>query len=1619
MGPGDADSASSSGMESPQRICRDEAWSPTFAVDDPDGPYLTITPVQGDSGIPVTSPLAPWAHSAPVPGHALGLGHPWRYPVAGSPPARRLDDCVHVGIEPRVRGRQSWPRFGPAQTYTLTHEPGTDRRVEPLVAVSQRTKVPVAQQAKTPQDLPVQTAIDLGAPPPDQDLDWGDLTAGELLRRIRNTSRTEAEKGQWFENLFAQLARNEPAFELEEVWRWAQWPERKRLTGLSGQDVGVDLVARHRDGTWIAIQCKCYASHHHVTKADVQSFVTGSLREVFGLRWIVTTSRWGRTAENLIQETNIRRIDFRSYQDRRIAAKEVKRPVREPWPLQQEAIESVLQGLEHHDRGRLIMACGTGKTFTALRIAERFVPDREAILFLAPTIALVSQARREWLTHTTRPLTSLVVCSDPYAGGRNEQEDISISELECPVVSSPGEIAAKLKGATHTKVMFCTYQSLLRITEAQELYGVEPFALAIADEAHRTTGVLNRPREKVDFQLVHDGERLLARKRLYMTATPRIYTERSKSRLARREIDVVDMSDEAVYGPQFHRLRFKTAVDDEKLSDYRVVVLGVDQSRVTPGLRTRLEDLAGNDPKRPPTLDDITRVLGVSLAINGLSEGKGVERPGRLARTLAYANSIKRSKWFAAALMDPQVKGATTRRLQGEERAWSVEAEHLDASASALDRSHALRRLGAAGRDRTLRVLCNVKLFTEGVDVPSLNAVAFLDPRDSQVDVVQAVGRVMRRAEDKSFGYIVVPVVVPPGKDVADALRNSPEGYHVLGKVLRALQAHDERLHEDIARFVQVHETKPREPNAPGNSRDEHPDLFADLELKPADEGIFAHVAAASGLGQPGQLVADEIAWAVQRAAAIFRTEKVEEPLASALDLPSDNEQDKKAVRIVAALLLCNACLMHRRLRDIPDMKMLPGLGRVGATDDPSSVLRATWGTILERDYKPVFVPALAALKALPVSKDTQVALRGLSECADSLADSLNDLGYDHAGPLYHRILGSAKSDGAFYTNNLSALMLARLALDETFVDWADAEAVGRLRIIDPACGTGTLLMAALRTIKTRMRESGALEEEDDERLHQTLVEDVLCGLDINRHGVQLAACNLTLGAPSVNYEQMNLLTMRHGLQDDGEVRAGSLEILRSPKDGPTTLFSMASNLTGTDVLGGEWEAEPRDEDFPRSEIDLVIMNPPFTANDKRGRKFTGDVKKRMQKHELRIRNELLDHDREAGEVINTNSIRTFFTPLADQVLRKDRGAVAKVLPATACVGASGEPERRFLAERFHVERIVTSHDPKRINFSENTGIHESLLVCRRRSGNTQTAPTEFVSLRGMPASAKEAIEAADAIAAGSETWGSRTFWPEERMRAGNWTPVQWYDGSLAETVHAIESSPLLEPLAVRHAVGPAGQRIRDAFRQCDPGAAGAVRGFHSVSSKVRRTIRGRHDVWYEPKPGKTSLAARYLPRRNHLLLPMRFRTTNGRLTALWTPTPSFGTWVPVATPTERMGQALAAWCNSTPARLMLLNRRSRTLTYPTWALEHLREIRVPKPNSAGWDALAAAYTEACELEMLPMRQAEECLARRIIDKAAMVALDADEDLLAEWRRKLSGEPTVSNEPANKTGDDL
>ena len=1252
------------------------------------------------------------------------------------------------------------------------------------------------------------------------------------------------------------------------------------------------------------------------------------------------------------------------------------------------------------------MACGTGKTFTSLRAAERLVPDDGRIVFAAPSISLVSQARREWLTHTDRPMSALVVCSDRTAGGKGERHEAGPDDLVCPVLSDPAEVASHLSGDdADVKAVFCTYHSLDVVVRAQADHSAPSFDLAIADEAHRTTGVDVADR-KVNFQHFH--HRLDAAKRIYMTATERIYKEASKSNAEKKGLDVVDMSDRDTYGPLLHKLKFKDAVAAGELSDYRVIVLGVHESHLTPGIRASLDHA---DPKAKIGDADLTRLYGTALAMNGYVRGGPIEVPPRLPRTLAFASRIDRSKWFAKTLSDNStLKGQITRRLHGSTRAMDVKAEHLDADSSAIVRSEKLRWLNDATRANESRMISNVRLFTEGVDVPALDAVSFLDPRKSQVDIVQSVGRVMRKAEGKKFGYIVVPVPLDEDEDVADKLSKRGDDYRAVGQVLRALQSHDERLAETPGSFVSAHQTSPPPAGGRGDAGDREGGDRAqlELELKPVDAAsIYTHVAAASGLGSPGQMTAVTIADAVKKAASIFKADGA--ILATAKDVLELPAASDKETATVAALLLCNACLLHKRLKsEAKDMAMLAGLDGVARAKDPVERLIAAWEAILDKDYEPVFRPALALLARLPRDDDAKKAVQVLAERAESLADSLNELGYDHAGPLYHSILGSAESDGAFYTNNVSALMLAGLAIRPDLVDWSDYKAATSLKVLDPACGTGTLLMAALKTIKDRGLEDGAFTSKTIMRAHRRLVERSIRGMDINYHATQLAASNMTLGAPSVNYSKMSLHTLQHGPQPDGNAALGSLELLPDAVAGRSpSLFASAKSA---EIEGRASSANSGPGPDIR-EVDVVLMNPPFTANDKRGRKYGKDDLRQMQQRELVVRDRVTKADSAAGELIDINSISTFFTPLADALLKREGGVLGKVLPTTACTGAAGLDERKFLASRFHIDMIVTSHDPRRSSFSENTDIHESLLVCRRRAKGERSKATAFISLARMPRNSDQATEWLKSVHQGRKSAMHRVFrWPHKHVAKGDWTPAQWFNGELARIAGDLEEHAALRPLGSTWKLGPTGRAAQDSWRRADSGDdTNAVLIYDSISASIRQRMSGKPEQWVVPGGRRAHLWERVQKGAGNVLLALRMDTVSGRLTAVHSRRRTFGFgWTPVQDSAGRVGRGLCAWWNSTPARLLLLNRRSKKLTYPKWSHSNLRSV--PVPGRADLEGnLADAFDAAKSSAMLPMAQGARCDARRIVDEAAATVLNMKPDDMANWREMLAAEPTVSN----------
>ena len=1474
---------------------------------------------------------------------------------------------------------------------------------------------------------------------------------GDVLARIRREASSEAEKGRWFEHLFMATVRDNPEFDVADIWPWRDWPGRERLTGLDGRDHGIDLVAVLGDGAVVAVQCKCYAEDAVIGKPQIDSFLNESARPAFGLRWIVSTCAWNAAAERATagREPRVARIDFLDFLGH--AIREFRKPtaLRHPKPLQRQAIDAAYDGLaaQGNDRGKLVMACGTGKTFTALRLSERIVPDDGRVLFAAPTIALVSQARREWLTHRARPTSALVVCSDSTAGGRGERYEIGADDLVCDVVSEPSAIARRLRApAGGVKAVFCTYHSLRRVCEAQARHGAPAFDLAIADEAHRTTGIVRgdfagrgRNGDGVDFQAFHDDARLRAAKRLYMTATQRIYSEtsvRATRRAAEKRglaCDVVDMSDVHVYGPLLHHVKFSEAVAAGELSDYRVVVLGIREGQLTPGIRAALR--GSNVPKRASDTD-LCRLLGTMLALNGAVEGG--ERPGSLARSIAFASTIQRSKWFTDTInRNVALKGRVTRVLAGRGKRADLESRHLDGGSTALKRNSERRWLNDAPSRDQARMICNVKVFSEGVDVPALDAVAFLDPKQSQIDIVQAVGRVMRKAPGKRFGYIVVPVFVPEGEgDIAELLERRGDDYRHVGAVLRALQSHDERLAESPASFVHVLIDEGRSGEAergeegrarparerPGEVREAAEpapaidDLFTFQAVEP---GIFAKLVASSGLGRPGQVTADDIVRSVRLAARrIEEDAALLDSLRQALDLAGVKDRE---VSTTAALLLCNACLLHRRLqKESSALEGLPDLTAIGRSQTPAEALAEAWDEILGKDYAPVFRPALALIENSPSFESLKAPAQILAECAVNVSDTVAELGYDHAGPLYHKILGSAESDGAFYTNNISALMLAGLALSPDLVDWGDWKQATALRILDPACGTGTLLMAALKTIKERMAAAKPMTPAQVRAAHKALVEHSIRGLDINYQATQLAASNLTLGAPTVDYEAMHIHAMRHGPQPDGSVALGSLELLPEAVGGGRQL----------DLVGHVKQAAVSTQNSPATkvpdirDVDLVLMNPPFTNKGKRNTKYSDDATRRVRQREATIKASVQEGDPGAAAVIESNSISTYFTPLAEALVGKQRGTLAKIVPTTAFASTSGREERRFLASRFHIDMVVTSHDPKRPNFSENTDIHESLLICRRREWMSRPT-TAFIALNRMPRSPEEVAQWVNAaIQRLPHPCHQIHEWPPERINTGDWSPALYYDGFLAAHNDELETMDEVSPasdLIVTPVIdpGPVSGAVHNPLKTppAEDGNGYPVVWRHQADR--RRTMRGEVEFHVAPKPGRRGyVESRILPKTSCLLVTLATSTTTIRTTAQILPEPCFGSAWTAFRPNDRIArpdEAMQAWCaylNSTLGVLSYLHRRARKLTYGRYRPAQLHTIPLPDPAKCDLAPLADAFRELQDAELLPWPKMNECPVRAKLDAALTACLDIDIDSIAWTRRLIAAEPTVSNRSA-------
>ena len=771
-----------------------------------------------------------------------------------------------------------------------------------------------------------------------------------------------------------------------------------------------------------------------------------------------------------------------------------------------------------------------------------------------------------------------------------------------------------------------------------------------------------------------------------------------------------------------------------------------------------------------------------------------------------------------------------------------------------------------------------------------------------------------------------------------------------------------------------------------------------------------------SGADVAAQLLSDGLDAVVQR----LKT-PVRQALARALDLPATKPGggEQSDGYFVAAkrglLVVATAMLFHHRVQGHLPMQRpdgydgdWPPASATGCAGQSSVInaFREAWRGILAVDYRPVFETGRAALAELTADPDTGQAVRSLAEVVARVSERVTGLRHDLLGRIFHRVLDTARYDGSFYTSTAAAVLLATIALRERDADWADPNAAASLRICDPACGTGTLLMAAAERIRDLRNAAGRGDPDDEEALGLLLVEDVLWGYDVNLTATHMAASTLGMLSPTTMFSRMNVHRALLGVLD-GEPYLGSLDFL----SGQARLAAWPSVTQQVESEEGMSEPPPP--------MDLVIMNPPFTRDSLRHDQFSRADEQVIKRREKEI---LEGQPHRAAARLHSSG--GAFTVLAERMLKDDAGTLALVLPSVVPTAPGNLELRKYLAQRLHIDTIVSSHDPARIFFSENTSIGEILLVCRRWKNAGPKPPTWVVNLARNPATPLEALDTAVRIGRVGEAGGqvSHEFTIQEvdsgRIGRGDWFAVNFLSPYLVEAYRILsEAEPgavPMVPMSDLAEVGPAGQRIRDAYTHADMPTQSGRRALWYHKTNVTQSMGAQTDVYIEPKESKRHLADSYWEQRSQMLLPHRLWLPLARVAAVMLPERAVGSiWTPCRPHDPDIARALCLYLNSTPGLLSLLGQRdNRKPSYPSFSLDTLRSLPVPNFAALGAaerDLLSSWFGWLQNETLQPLPQMHEDPVRQQIDDAVVKALGLDPEWVATMRRELAREPSVTD----------
>ena len=556
--------------------------------------------------------------------------------------------------------------------------------------------------------------------------------------------------------------------------------------GMSTRNAGVRTVAlilfedKEKD---TGLQSKCLSPDREITKAAIDSFLSESNdSRIYKRLLIASTNRIGKNAQVIkrqekkvicilkeyFDESSV--IFPSSLDDLSTGSAPEKRT---PRPHQQEAINDVVNGLHNRDRGQLLMACGTGKTLTSLWIKEALKAKR--VLVLLPSLSLLSQTWKEWSRESQGDMNCLCVCSDKTVVKQDKSADAWIEDASdhgVDVTSDPDEIRKFISG-NDSGVVFSTYQSSPLIVDAQSGSEIPSFDIAFADEAHRCAGKVS-----ASFGSVLDDHQIRASKRLFMTATPRVMTSHSRKKAADKDIEVACMDDTTLFGEVLHQLNFSKAIEKELLTDYRVLIIGVDDPTVHSKIINR--ELVSIQQEVDTDTESLANHIALSQAMANPEYG--------LKRVITFHGRVKGAKKFSEIHQD-----VLDWLPEDSKSSQELKIGHVAGTMNSAQRNQAISQLRNVG-DEELGILSNARCLSEGVDVPALNGVAFIEPKRSTVDIIQAVGRAIRKSDAKDYGYILLPVYLGDAANVDETILASR--FKDIWDILLALKSQDDTLRD-------------------------------------------------------------------------------------------------------------------------------------------------------------------------------------------------------------------------------------------------------------------------------------------------------------------------------------------------------------------------------------------------------------------------------------------------------------------------------------------------------------------------------------------------------------------------------------------------------------------------------------------------------------------------------------------------------------------------------------------------------------------------------------------------------------------------------------------------------